>query len=51
MSKRKVLSKFMILCWAIFAANLSYMRPPAMGWTPLNLYHLKHEYGQIWESF
>ena len=30
MSKKEVLSKFMILCWATFIAN-----PQAMDWTPL----------------
>ena len=32
MSKKKVLSKFTILCWAAFIAILGHMRPA--GWTP-----------------
>ena len=41
MSKKKVLSKFMVLCWAAFIAVLDQMW--AAGWTPLHL----HSYSNI----
>ena len=33
--KKKVLSKFMILCWAAFTAILGSIGPVGRGWTPL----------------
>ena len=38
MSKKKVLSKFTISCWAVFIAILGHIQPTGHGWdTPVTI--------------